>query len=506
MPTEELRAIEIILNNLTTTSTQTPDILASDEDSFNNSKLYLFNRVTINRILNHSKHNPVFPTKTFLENGTIPEVYTTSISAPDTEETYQNHDFYKILINALKNNEYNFDKEGNININNSELNTVINPIWLHRLAEYLKLIKYNKVFIFNKNKNAKIYDEETLMDYLNKTKTFQVTLDKKNDCDVEDIYNVTRKKTTNTVSQKKQSKVDDIINTFIRYAPKELNPTITKFIMPSPIYIIKKANEIGMEFYNASLSKQQKMISEWLEEYLEYNELAAISLQKTLLIKEQKDISQIPFEEKQKSICGLTSILFTILNYSGLDYDTVSLSDFQIDTYLSDQHQDTQIALNEIITIIEGVETSPLITKTKKQISELMDEINLLDASKNKEELERKQTLINNLFSKYKKIELEKEQLIEKRNSLQNILYYHKTHDIDDVRFDNTKIGDLLKQSAIDGQIIINPLDNKKISVKLLNSKTGRITFEVNVSVSKLMKFIEDVNFRYEEPEIKMAA
>ena len=65
--------------------------------------------------------------------------------------------------------------------------------------------------------------------------------------------------------------------------------------------------------------------------------------------------------------------------------------------------------------------------------------------------------------------ELDKEQLIEKRNSLQNVLYYHKTHDLDEISFDNPKIGALLHQASIYGQININPLDNRKISIKIIN-------------------------------------
>jgi hypothetical protein len=106
---------------------------------------------------------------------------------------------------------------------------------------------------------------------------------------------------------------------------------------------------------------------------------------------------------------------------------------------------------------------------------------------------------------KEKKVNL-KEQLIEKRNSLQNVLYYHKTHDLDEISFDNPKIGALLHQASIYGQININPLDNRKISIKIINPETGRVTFEANIPISKLTKFVEDINFQYEEPEIIMAA
>ena len=508
MPTDELRAIEILLNSLTSKGNKTVPVLPSESDSFTNSKLYLFNRISINTLLKYYDNNPLFPQESFLENGIIPGLYETAIECPHIDLSYKNNPdlFYDRLLTALKNNEYEFDKEGNIHVTSPELDTTIFPIWLHRLAETMKSYKYHNVFVYNKNKDAKIYDEESLIAYLNQTKTFQVTLTNLPTLDMSDTYNKLRKKTTNTVSQKDQVKVDDIIDTFTRYTPEELNPSITKFTIPSPVYIVKKANELGPVFYNAPLTEQQRLISKWLTEYMLSNDIAAASLQKTLLIKDQKDVSKLPHEEKQQSICGLTAMLFTLLNYGDLEYDTVSLSDFQIDTYLSQSHQDTQVALNEIISVIDHTETSPEVSAMKRKIAGLMDEINELDAAKDREELAHKQTIINGLFAKYKKIELDKEQLIEKRNSLQNVLYYHKTHDLDEISFDNPKIGALLHQASIYGQININPLDNRKISIKIINPETGRVTFEANIPISKLTKFVEDINFQYEEPEIIMAA
>ena len=44
------------------------------------------------------------------------------------------------------------------------------------------------------------------------------------------------------------------------------------------------------------------------------------------------------------------------------------------------------------------------------------------------------------------------------------------------------------------------------LCLKIINSETGRVTFEANIPISKLTKFVEDINFQYEEPEIIMAA
>ena len=45
MPTDELRAIEILMNSLTSKGNKTVPISPSESDSFTNSKLYLFNNL-----------------------------------------------------------------------------------------------------------------------------------------------------------------------------------------------------------------------------------------------------------------------------------------------------------------------------------------------------------------------------------------------------------------------------------------------------------------------------
>ena len=507
MATNELRAIEILLNSLTTKKAPTP--LYKDEiDDFTNSKLHLFNRITINTLLKYYDNNVLFPKESFLENGIITGIYDSSIETPVLDLSYRNNfeEFYEKLISALKNNDYYFDIEGNICIDTNELDTKIFPIWLHRLAETMKESKYKNVYLFNKNKDARIYDETSLLTYLNQSKTFFVTYTNHPMIDSDETYNKTMKKTNNTISQKEQVKVDDIIDTFKKYTPEELNPEVSKFIIPTPVYIVKKANDMGSEFYNANINIQREYITKWLTEYIMSNDYNASSLQKTLLVKDINDLTRLPYNEKQKSICGLLTMLFTVLKHNKIDYDTISLSDIQLDTYLSNEHQETQIALNEIINLIDNANNSKVLTSTKKQIATLMDEINTLDSAKDREELLSKQEKINGLFNRYKKLELDQDKLVEKRNSLQNILYYHKTHDMDEIAFDNQKIAALINEAIMNGQIIINPLDSRKISIKITNKLTGKTTFEANIMVKELLQMIEDLNFQLEETDFKMAS
>ena len=502
MSTNELKAIEVLLTCLTTKNAEQVNYLAYDEDSFNNSKLSLFNRITINTLLKSYQDTLLFPKEKFLSTGVIPGTYDTKVEVP----VYQGNvdAFYEKLITSLRNNDYYFDKEGNICI--PELQTTIFPIWLHRLAETMRDLSYKNIYLYNKNKDAKIYDEESLIAYLNQSKTFFVTMDNLPISDMDEVFTKIKRKTDNTVSQKGQVKVDEIMDIFLKYTPEEFNAKAHKFIIPSPIYIVKKANDMGSEFYSAPTRVQQELITKWLTEYMLSNDIAASNLQKALLVKEPKKLSTMPHNEKQSTICGLHNVLFTVLDYDRVDYDTISLSDFQIDTYLSSTHQDTQVTLNEIINMIESNENSTLLASTKDQIATLMDEINRLDSTEHSKELTAKQQKINGLFNRYKKMELDRETLIEKRNSLQNILHYHKTHDKDELNFDNPKIAALIKKATINGQVMINPLDNRKISIKIINPETGKTTFEANILIKDLLKFTQDINIQFDEAEILMAA
>lgn len=504
MSTNELKAIEILLTSLTSKRPEQVNIKLQEEDSFNNSKLQLFNRITINTLLKYYEDTILFPKEKFLSTGVVPGTYDTKIESPVYNG--DSNKFYELLMDALKNKEYYFDNEGNIHITHSELETTIFPIWLHRLAETMKDLKYKNVYLYNKNKDAKIYDEESLLTYLNQSKTFFVTMNNLPISDMDEVFNKIRNKTNNTVSQKSQAKVDEIMEIFLKYTPKEFDAKATKFIIPSPIYIVKRANDIGPEFYSAPTRVQQEYITTWLTEYMLANDISAANLQKALLVKDPKKLSTLPHVEKQSTICGLHNMLFTVLDYDRVDYDTISLSDFQIDTYLSNTHQDTQVTLNEIINLIESNENSTLLATTKEQIATLMDEINRLDSTEHSKELTAKQQKINGLFNRYKKMELDRETLIEKRNSLQNILHYHKTHDKDELNFDNPKIAALIRQATINGQVMINPLDNRKISIKIINPETGKTTFEANILIKELLKFTQDINIQFDEAEILMAA
>lgn len=508
MSTNEIKVIETILTSLTTKKPEQIDYIQQNEDDFNNSKLYLFNRITINTLLKYYTDTLLFPKEIFLKKGIIPGTFNTPIETPSLEQEYKNNpeQFYKNLINALKNNEYHFDKEGNICITTDNLQTKIFPIWLHRLAETMKDLKYKNVYLFNKNKDAKIYDEETLITYLNQSKTFFVTMSNLPLIDMDNAFNKIKRKTDNTASQKEQVKVDGIIDIFSKYTPKEFDLEISKFVIPSPVYIIKKANDMGNQFYDAPIKKQQEYITNWLTEYILSNDISASYLQKALLTKDIKKLSTMVRNEKQNIICGLLNMLFTVLDYDKIDYDTISLSDFQIDTFLSDTHQETQITLNEVISLIESNENSKVLKNTKKQIAILMDEIKKLDGQYDKKELKEKQQKITGLFNRYKKMEIDREALIEKRNSLQNVLYYHRIHDKDELNFDNHKIGSLIRKATINGQIHINPLDNRKISIKIINPKTGKITFEANILIKEFINFIQDISIQFDESVILMAA
>lgn len=505
MAINELRTIETMLNSLTTGSYPTEQ----EANTLTNSKLNIFNTLTINTLLKYYNIDIFLIKSSFLENGMIPKMYSKRVDGPLLDLSYSNRipKFYMDLFNALKNNEYTFDKDGNICINSAELTTTISPVWLHRLSEYTSSAKISTVYLYNKNKNARIYDEESLKTYLKQCKTLEVTMDRIPGVDPVEELAIAKKNTNNVISTKKTVKIDDIIAELEKSLPEYLNPTITKFAMPTPVYIVKKANELGEEFYNASINEQQRLISTWLTKYIKSNDLSNHIAKKILMSKEIEDYKHLPYSYKQHMICALHNALFALLRHYDVEFDTISLTNYNIDTYLSENRQQAQEQLGETITEIEDIDNSKELTTLKQRIEEIMEEIRTIDADKSVSELSNKQRKINKLINDYKRIELAKEDHVERRNSLQSVITYHQLHDIDEIAFDNEKIASLIYQAIINGQVIINPLDNKKISIRLYSPITGKTIFEANIPTKKFIQLVEDINFVQDEiSTYKMAA
>lgn len=504
MAINELRTIETMLNALNNQPySQQP------ANTLTNSKINIFNILTINTLLKYSYIDIFLLKSSFLENGMIPKMYNKRIDGPLLDLSYSKERarFYMDLYQALRNNEYTFDKDGNICINSRDLTTVISPIWLNRLCEYNQSSKVSTIYLYNKNKKAKIYDEESLKTYLKQCKSVVITMNRIPGTDPLEELNAATKKVNNVISTKKIVRVDDIADCLVENIPDYLNPTITKFTIPTPVYVIKKANELGDEFYNAPITRQKELISNWLTECVKTNDVSNQITKKILMSKDLSDYKNLPYSYKQHMICALHSALFSLLRHYEVEFDTISLTNYSIDTYLSENRQQAQEELGETIERIEDIDNSKELANLKKRIEEIMEEIRTIDADKSVSELSDKQRKINKLINDYKKIELAKSNHVERRNSLQSVITYHQLHDIDEIAFDNERIASLIYQAIINGQVFINPLDSKKISIRLYSDNTGKIVFEANIPTKKFIQLVEDINFVQDEiTTYKMAA
>ena len=101
MSTNELKAIEILLTSLTSKRPEQVNIKLQEEDSFNNSKLQLFNRITINTLLKYYEDTILFPKEKFLSTGVIPGTYDTKVEVPVYQGNVET--FYEKLITSLRN-------------------------------------------------------------------------------------------------------------------------------------------------------------------------------------------------------------------------------------------------------------------------------------------------------------------------------------------------------------------------------------------------------------------
>lgn len=184
MPIKELKCIEILIRFLARKSNLKDEISSefSDTETFNSSKINLFNIISINDLIENFDLNQPFSLEQFLMDGKIPGMYDEPTHTPeeDPRYIYDYKQYYTLLVEALKEGNYLFDESNNLFVSSTKLETTVPQIWLYRLAQATKKTKYQRMYFYNKNKENNITDKNALLDYLHHTKTFLVELSSAN--------------------------------------------------------------------------------------------------------------------------------------------------------------------------------------------------------------------------------------------------------------------------------------------------------------------------------------
>ncbi len=512
MFTNELKCLEALMRHLilqTPLSKEVSSVFA-EKQTFKSSRLHLFNIISIENFLNNYVENPSFSLEAFLYTGCVPNLYDEKIATPDVDSKYYEDypAFYRHLYQALRNGNYTFDAENNIFVSSEEIETVIPPEWLYRLSNAFKKSTYKEIFLYNKKAENNIYDKNSLLDYIRYTKTFIVTLSSPNpNFNYVKTYNEIVNKTIASFKDKREVKVNDLIETFKSFVPHDCEVTISKYKLADSLWLVSQAEQLGPDFYNEPLEIQKKYLNNWIIEYLNSNEVALKQTQKYLLLSDLD--KQQPYLKSQIDskdiLIGLFNLYINIINSYGYDFNSLSLSDFRLQTYMSKDMQENLIKLKDLIKIVNTKKEDTLIIK--ERINSILDDLVRSHHDLNSDDYQQYQEAFSaalNEFNEQEAIELE---YLTSRNQLQALINEDQKTAIAELAFDNEKIMSLINEATTKGRTYLSP-SNKTLYIELYNDELGKCVFKVAISFSKLIDLVADINSHLESfgisPNLKL--
>lgn len=507
MSLDYLKYIEVIMKHLVQGNSL--DFTKIHEESLSNIKNNLFNLITINKLLRNYQEFHKLNLKRFFATGVIPSIYDKPIRTPDFPYLLLDNEqeLLKVIIKSLQENNYTFTKNHNILISNKLFELEIPQEWLYRLTEYFSNMKYRTVYLYNKNIENNITDEYSLVNYLYHTKTFYLEmLSEEENPDYESVVQNSTNITNRIMRKKKKVSVDDIASTFSDNIPKSYNLEITKFKMPSSLYILRHVHETGPTFYKKSLRQTQKDIKTWLLEYLNSQNLDDEFTQKYLLSLKENSPLKLSKSNREKIIRSLFCLYITLLNEFDLNFNTISLSDFKIKNYASKYQQDNLAKLRKLIKKINDLEEKAEYKEIVKNINKTMQEIETLNSNEDYGSLVAKKSQLDDFIKMYEEYEKERISLLHERNSLQNLITASQFNDLTELAFDNERIMSLIDKATVCGRIYINPLDLKKMVIEINNKENGSPSFTCEITLKNLISFIENTNKNIEYNKLSLAA
>lgn len=497
MPTEELKCIEVLLRHmiLGTDLKREIDSEFINQENFHHVKDNLFNQIIIMTLLSNIHNKPNFSLEEYLTHGRLPGT-NIEVQIPTYDSRFENRDFefYQELFKALEEDNYVFDESSNILVSSEKLETLIPREWLYRLSKMYKKSSYQRVFLFNKNEENDIVDKNSLLTYLYHTKTFIVTLESPDqDVDFDAIFENAKQITSKLLAGRKEIKVDEIIDIFQSSLPKNVTATISKYKISDATWLIPYAEKNRDTFYSRPLEEQKDTLNKWMLSFIKSNATSLEETQKLLPVL-NKDITDK--HKKNSIIIGLFEVYMTLLHKMDIDFQSISLTPFKIDTYMSDDYQANLSRLHElvkkvnnykqkkvliddtiesILTEIDSV-SGPELTKLEGEYSACLSERTLTEATIDKLSEERKELMIAN----------------------QNY------SGVEEIAFDNDRIMSLMMEAIKEGRIFINPYNKNRLTIELHNDEIGKTTFQMSISLEKLLEFVENNNYGFDTYSINL--
>ena len=480
MYTNELKVIEALLyylDNKKDLSRIVNDVFY-DKDEFDSCKINLFNIVCIKSIL---CSNPNFNMKDI--DNIIDNIEIMRDNCLSNEEIYNN------IISSLKEGNYIFDKDSNINIYNDKIDIIVSPTWLYDLASLSKNKTFNRVILFNKNEELDIIDEKSLLNYLYHTKIFLVNM--KNGEDLDNIYRRALMNTKGLLIGKPSIKSYDIKNTFLRNIPTKIETNISKYDFTNYRTITSIINRYP-NFYNLHLKEQKQIIERILSNSEATNTVDYLNLSKLILLtdtdNEDDIINQVDINE---CYIALFKVYIYLLDIMQVDYTNLYLSKIRIKTYMNLSLQRDYATLKEIVKDINDPKINNDIFYLREKISSNVKKSNELRNNMNEEDIKDTykdiEKLVNNYLDKEKKLY----KLGEQRNNIQNLIYFKKNNAVLDIAFDNSQIMNIINRAINEGRIYI---DNDIINIDINNKDMGMNIFHALIPIDDLLYLVECTN------------
>ncbi len=498
MYTEEMKAVEVLLNYalLHGGLKETIEEEFGDVSEFTKAKMNIFNLISIH-IIASSPGIPDIDYDVFLSDGRC-DLYNKSIKSVyyELNRILNSREIVEEIIEGLRFNKYSFDNQNNIVVKTDSLTATITKEWLCRLSELCRQTSFKRIFLYNKKHENDITDEKSLLNYLYHTKTYHVSLTSDTDINLKGIYNEATPQTKSILSSKKKVQIEDIREAFKSSVGNTVKSHVEKYTIPSYTYILKRASQVGDAFYNKPLNVQKEFISKWLLEMEVSNNKAIEELRKLILYTKTnttwEDISSRV--DINNAILGLFNTYIRLLKDSDLDLFDISISKIKLKKYINDKTVEYYDELRNIIKQINSIEDEDKEEDSiTNSISRRLHRIN--DTATDEGSIDDELTVLTQEFEIFKRRQKNKDELANRRNTIQNIIHYNHEHSLEEIAFDNEKIVGLILNAISNGRVYFDDNHRDRIVIECFDKELGLVTFKSEIKLSDFLTMVEDVNF-----------
>ena len=484
MYANELKVIELLLSYLDSKGRLSSLISEKfgSEEEFLSSKINLFNLISINSIVSL---NPNFTDKEI-------EKIIGDIQILNNVGGLSDKDVYNSIISCLKNGYYTFDEDNNVIIKNEDVEVVVSSSWLYSLVSMSKSSTFLKVFLFNKNEEMDIHDENSLLNYLYHTKMFLISMSGRQDR-LSNVYRHAVISTKGMLVGQARIKSEEIRDTFARNVPSSIKTDITKYDFNNYIMFIEKAKK--GDFFDKSLKEQKEMIKGWILEDESASVEANINLSKLIFLLDGKKAYEEIIGLVDINMCyvGLFRIYMYLLSCMNIDYDNLYLSKIRIKNYMDSELVDSYASLKEVIKVINSPRYNEEVAVMRENIKGDILLCNKLRKAGNDLNNMRNYRKIRKGIDEFIAREKELMDIGNKRNSWQNIIHYRKINSSIDLAFDNDMIMYLIGEACKNGRIYVDS-KNKAIVIDINNKEMGMNVFKAVSRIDDYLYFVECTN------------